>query len=146
MLNVWTDGSCLGNPGAGGAAAVSSHFAVCHGDSATTNNAMEIFAVIIALEKCLALGRLEVTIHTDSTYVKNGVEKWAANWEKNGWKTASGGVVKNQVGWKRLRELEKKMVNLQWKWVKGHSGDPGNEKADTLARKTAELFGDVNNK
>jgi ribonuclease HI len=105
---------------------------------------MEITAVIIALEKCLASGRLEVTIHTDSTYVKNGIEKWAANWEKNGWKTASGQNVKNQVGWKRLRELEKKMLNLQWKWVKGHSGNPGNEKADSLARGTAELFGELN--
>ena len=144
MLDVWTDGSCLGNPGAGGAAAVSSHFAVCHGDSATTNNAMEITAVIVALEKCLSMGRLEATIHTDSTYVKNGIEKWVQNWEKNGWKTASGQDVKNRAIWMRLRGLTRKMVNLQWRWVKGHSGDPGNERADSLARRAAELFGELN--
>jgi ribonuclease HI len=143
MIDVWTDGSCLGNPGAGGAAAISSNFAVCHGDSATTNNAMEITAVIIALEKCLAAGMLEATIHTDSTYVKNGIEKWVKKWEMNGWKTAAGQPVKNQTIWKRLRSLTQKMINLQWKWVKGHSGDPGNEKADTLARKTAENFGGI---
>jgi ribonuclease HI len=113
---------------------------VCHGDSATTNNAMEITAVIIALEKCLALGRLEATIHTDSMYVKNGIESWVQNWERNGWKTASGGAVRNRAIWVRLRELTQRMANLRWRWVKGHSGDPGNEKADTLARQTAELF------
>lgn len=143
MIDVWTDGSCLGNPGAGGCAAVSSHFTVCKGDSATTNNAMEITAVIIALKKCLALGILEATIHTDSTYVKNGIEKWIQNWEKNGWKTAAGQSVKNRTIWVELRTLTQKMLNLQWKWVKAHSGDDGNEKADTLARRTAELFGEI---
>jgi len=104
---------------------------------------MEITAVIIALKKCLALGIVEATIHTDSTYVKNGIERWIQKWEKNGWKTAAGQSVKNRTIWVELRTLTQKMLNLQWKWVKGHSGDEGNEKADTLARRTAELFGEI---
>jgi ribonuclease HI len=140
MLDVWTDGSCIGNPGAGGAAAVSSRFTLTYGDASTTNNAMEMRAVIIALEKCLVLGCHDVTIITDSVYVKNGTQKWMANWKKNGWKTATGTAVKNKELWERLDTLIHLMNIVNWRWVKGHSGDPGNEKADSFARKIAEMM------
>ena len=137
MIDVWTDGSCLGNPGAGGAAAISSNFAVCHGDSATTNNAMEITAVIIALEKCLAAGRLEVTIHTDSTYVKQGIQSWITSWKRKSWRTAANKPVKNKDLWQALDEA-REHHEVTWRWVKGHAGHPGNERADELAREGLE--------
>lgn len=133
-MKVYTDGSCLGNPGPGGWACVfESGEKLCGGDSDTTNNRMELTAVIRALEK-----NKHVTIVTDSKYVKDGIEKWIHGWKKKDWKTSSGTPVKNQDLWKCLDKLL--AFNTGWEWVKGHSGDPGNEKADTLARRCAEML------
>lgn len=139
MLTIYTDGSCLGNPGAGGWAAISYRFRVCGGDLHTTNNQMELRAAIEGLDKALDLGETSVKIFTDSNYVKDGITKWIKNWEKNNWKTASGSPVKNQKLWKRLYELSKRFLSLEWEWVKAHNGDPNNEAVDTLARRAAEL-------
>lgn len=146
-MNIYTDGSCLGNPGPGGWAALGSSlsdsgpfFKICGGDLHTTNNMMELTAAIMGLEKALDLGGKSVKIFTDSNYVKDGITKWIKNWEKNNWKTSSGSPVKNQKLWKKLLEVSKEFLNLEWEWVKAHNGDPNNEAADTLARKTAELI------
>lgn len=140
MFDIYTDGSCLGNPGPGGWAAISDNFRVCGGDSYTTNNIMELRGAIEGLTKALELGKLEVTVYTDSNYVKMGITQWIHGWEKKGWKTATGGDVKNQELWKKLLELSRKFLALKWEWVKAHNGDPKNEQVDALARKTAELI------
>ncbi len=144
-MKIYTDGSCLGNPGPGGWAALSDVesgpiFKICGGDLHTTNNMMELTAAIMGLEKALDLGGKSVKIFTDSNYVKDGITKWIKNWEKNNWKTSSGSPVKNQKLWKKLLEVSKEFLNLEWEWVKAHNGDPNNEAVDTLARKTAELI------
>ena len=140
MLDVYTDGSCLGNPGPGGAAAVCPKFEVTYGHCDTTNNRMEMYAVIIALEQCLALAEVFVTIHTDSSYVKNGIESWMIKWKKNGWRTATGAAVKNKDLWIRMSVLSERFTDLKWVWVKGHSGDEWNEKADALAVKISKVM------
>ena len=140
MLEVYTDGSCLGNPGPGGAAAVCPQFEVTYGHSNTTNNRMEMYAVIIALEQCLATGELCVSIYTDSSYVKNGIESWMAKWKKNGWKTSTGTLVKNKDLWIRMSVLAERFHNIKWVWVKGHSGDEWNDKADVLAVKISKIM------
>ena len=132
-MKVYTDGSCLGNPGSGGWAAVfSDGIRLCGGDGYTTNNRMEMTAVVRALER-----NPHVTIITDSKYVKDGIQKWIHGWKKNNWKTSTGTPVKNQDLWKQLDKLV--ADDTTWEWVRGHTGDPGNECADTLARKCAEL-------
>jgi len=133
-MKVYTDGSCLGNPGPGGWAAVFSDdsLKLCGGDGYTTNNRMEMTAVIRALER-----NPHVTIVTDSKYVKDGIQKWIHGWKKNDWKTSVGKPVKNQDLWKRLDDLVQ--CNTMWEWVRGHTGDEGNECADSLARKCAGL-------
>ncbi len=148
MLTIYTDGSCLGNPGAGGWAALGRpspsdlilSFKICGGDLHTTNNQMELRAAIEGLDKALDLGEKSVKVFTDSNYVKDGITKWIKNWEKKNWKTSTGSDVKNQKLWKKLSELSKKFLSLEWEWVKAHNGDPNNEAVDTLARKTAELI------
>jgi ribonuclease HI len=142
MLTIHTDGSCLGNPGPGGWAAISVRFKVCGGDLLTTNNKMEIRAAIEGLEKAIEFGENNVKIVTDSNYVKDGITKWIKNWEKKNWKTSTGSDVKNQYLWKKLLEVSKKFLTLEWEWVRAHNGDPHNEAVDTLARKTAELISD----
>ena len=137
MKDVYTDGSCLGNPGNGGWAAISDSFRICGGEIESTNNRMEMQAVIHGLKKCLEMGLLEICIYTDSSYVKNGITKWTKQWEINGWKTASGLAVKNIDLWKKMIKLSKKFLILDWKWVKAHNGNPMNEAVDTLARKVA---------
>lgn len=138
-IQIYTDGSCLGNPGAGGYAAIL-RFAetdkeVSGGFCLTTNNRMEILAVIEALnslkESCY------VDLYTDSQYVANAIEKkWLINWKKNGWKTANKKPVKNQDLWLRLdSQLEKHEVHFHW--VKGHAGHMENERCDILAREEA---------
>ena len=136
---IYTDGACSGNPGPGGWGVVMS----CQGrekemygfDPLTTNNRMELTAAIQALE---ALTRpVTVSLHTDSTYVLNGITKWLPNWQRNGWKTAAKKPVKNDDLWRRLTEAMRPH-DVNWVWVKGHAGDPGNERADALARRGIE--------
>ena len=139
-MKLYTDGSCLGNPGFGGWAAIcvndnnEAFFKVCGGDSHTTNNIMELTAVIRGLER---YGNGPITVYTDSQYVKNGITKWIQGWKRNGWKTAAGTPVKNKGLWEALDKLMTPFVNFEW--VQAHNGDYWNEKVDTLARKTAEL-------
>ena len=133
-INIYTDGACKGNPGNGGWGAIleyQNHKKEISGYADdTTNNIMELTAVIEALkslkESC------NITITTDSQYVKNGITQWIYNWKKNGWKTANKKPVKNKNLWISLDELSKKH-SIQWEWIKGHSGHPQNERADELA-------------
>jgi ribonuclease HI len=133
---MYTDGACSGNPGPGGWGAVlmagKHRKEMSGGERETTNNRMEMMAVIRGLE---ALKRgCSVAIHTDSTYVMKGITEWLDNWKARGWRTASKQPVKNVDLWQRLEQaLEDHEV--RWHWVKGHSGVPENERADELARK-----------
>ena len=136
---IYTDGACSGNPGPGGWGAVLSYGDVVRelhgGERATTNNRMELTAVISALE---ALKRpAPVRLYTDSKYVLDGITKWVPGWQRNGWKTASKQPVKNVDLWQRLvAAMEPHEVS--WQWVKGHAGIAGNERADELARQGIE--------
>jgi ribonuclease HI len=135
---IYTDGACSGNPGPGGWGAVLTSGNVTKelhgGEPATTNNRMELMAAISGLE---ALTRpADVTIWTDSTYVKNGITTWVKNWQRNNWRTADKKPVKNEDLWRRLVDLDNR-YKPTWRWVKGHAGDPGNERADELARQGA---------
>jgi ribonuclease HI len=135
IVHIWTDGACSGNPGPGGWGAV-----LRYGDSekelsgaevATTNNRMELMAAIEALN---ALKKpTQVKLHTDSKYVMDGVTKWIHGWKKNGWKTADKKPVKNEDLWRAL-EAATGRHQIEWKWVKGHSDDEMNDRADALAR------------
>ncbi len=134
-----TDGACLGNPGPGGWAALlrvaSRERELVGGEPMTTNNRMEMMAAIAALE---ALTRpCKVRLCTDSQYVRQGICEWLAGWERRGWRTASGAEVKNRDLWQRLRDAAKPH-EIDWVWVRGHSGDPDNERVDKLARSAAE--------
>ncbi len=145
-LVAYTDGACSGNPGPGGWGVLLQAFSdnkvvkereLSNGERLTTNNKMELRAAIAALE---ILDRTsEITIITDSKYVMNGVQTWLAGWKKNNWKTASKKPVKNEELWKRL-DLLCKQHEVNWKWVKGHAGDMGNERVDKLARSAMEPF------
>ncbi len=134
-VDIHTDGACAGNPGPGGWGAVLSYGGtsreICGGEADTTNNRMELMAAIRALETLTR--SVDARLHTDSTYVKDGVTKWMARWKANGWKTAAKKPVKNIDLWQRL---EAALVGhrVEWLWVKGHAGNPGNERADELAR------------
>jgi ribonuclease HI len=135
-VEIWTDGACKGNPGIGGWGAwlkAGGHEKELWGGEAhTTNNKMELTAVIEALA---ALKRpCNVTLHVDSTYVMQGITKWIHGWKRNNWRTADKKPVKNADLWQRL-EQETTRHTIEWKWVKGHSGDIGNEKADELANR-----------
>ena len=139
MLKIWTDGSCLGNPGPGGWAFVATdgtHTAERSGGEVnTTNNRMELMAVLRAL--AAAHRHSEVEIHTDSQYVKNGMQTWIKNWRKNNWRTADKKPVKNQDLWQKLDEAASK-IKIHWVWVRGHNGEELNERCDELARTAAE--------
>jgi ribonuclease HI len=132
---IYTDGACSGNPGPGGWGAVMTYGdtkkELHGGDPATTNNRMELMAAIQALE---SLSRpVKVHMYTDSKYVLDGITKWLPGWQRNGWKTAARQPVKNVDLWQRLvAAMAPHQVN--WTWVRGHNGDPGNERADELAR------------
>jgi ribonuclease HI len=134
-VDIWTDGACSGNPGPGGWGAVlrygGAEKELSGGESATTNNRMELMAAIQALEALK--GHVKVTLHTDSKYVMDGVTKWIHGWKKNGWKTADKKPVKNDDLWKRLDAARDKH-DVTWKWVKGHADDVMNNRADELAR------------
>ncbi|MBX3496128.1 MAG: ribonuclease HI [Parvibaculum sp.] len=134
-VDIYTDGACSGNPGPGGWGALmiwnGHEKEISGGEPATTNNRMELMAAIMGLE---ALKRgTRVRIHTDSTYVKDGITKWIHNWKKNGWKNAAKQPVKNAELWKRL-EAALESHEVSWHWVKGHSDHPENDRADALAR------------
>jgi len=138
MYEVYTDGSCLGNPGRGGWAAISKDFKLCGSQPNTTNNIMEMTAIIKALEQCKWMEKKEVSIITDSNYVKQGITSWIHIWKKNGWKTANGGDVKNKELWVKLDNAREKIAMIEWKWVKAHNGNPKNEEVDKLARECAK--------
>ena len=138
-IKIWTDGACSGNPGPGGwgvlLMAGTRRKELFGGAPDTTNNRMELMAAIEALNALKKASR--VTLHTDSTYVKDGLTKWIHGWKKNGWKTAAKKPVKNKDLWQAL-ESACARHEIDWVWVKGHAGDEGNEKADELARRGAE--------
>ncbi|WP_414652217.1 ribonuclease HI [Ideonella sp.] len=135
-VTIYTDGACKGNPGPGGWGAwmrAGGHEKeLFGGEAATTNNRMELTAVIEALSTLKRHCR--VAIYTDSEYVKNGITTWIHNWKRRGWRTADNKPVKNMELWQRLDALVQQH-QVAWHWVRGHTGDPGNEKADELANK-----------
>ncbi|HEX5803697.1 MAG TPA: ribonuclease HI [Azospira sp.] len=136
IIDIWADGGCRGNPGPGGwgvlLRAGAHEKELWGGEPATTNNRMELTAVIRALE---AMKRpVRARIHTDSQYVQKGISEWIHGWKRNGWKTSDKKPVKNADLWQELDGLAAKH-KLEWLWVKGHAGDPGNERADALANR-----------
>lgn len=136
MIDVYTDGACKGNPGVGGWGALivdgSLKREIYGGELGTTNNKMELKAVIMALRE-LSYGDI-ANVYTDSTYVLKGIQEWIINWKKNGWKSSNKKPVKNKDLWIELDQMSS-LFKLKWFWVKGHSGHPGNERADLLANK-----------
>ena len=140
MITIYTDGACSGNPGIGGWGVVilennKDAMFLNGGDDNTTNNRMELTAAIEALK--YFEGKQDITLITDSKYVKDGIQSWIKNWKNNGWRTAAKKPVKNKELWKELDELITKH-NIIWEWVKGHAGNKHNEKADFLARRYIE--------
>lgn len=141
MVEIYTDGACRGNPGPGGWAATlrfgDTEKELAGSEAATTNNRMELTAVIRALE---ALKRpVKAKVFTDSEYVRRGIKEWVAGWKRNGWRTAGRKPVKNQDLWQRLDELAA-AHDIEWHWVKGHSGIPGNERVDLLANQAIDAM------
>ena len=141
QVDIHTDGACLGNPGPGGWGVLLHWRGVerelSGGEPDTTNNRMELMAAIAALESLRE--PCEVILHTDSQYVRQGILEWMSRWIRRGWKTAGGAPVKNRDLWERLH-LAAARHQVDWRWVKGHSGDPGNERVDQLARVQALKF------
>ena len=139
MIKIYTDGSCIQNPGNGGWAAImlinNEKKSISGFKKNTTNNQMELMAAIEALKK-IPIGE-EVQIYTDSKYVKMGITEWIKKWSQNNWKTSSKKKVKNLELWKELSSISKKH-KIKWLWIKGHAGDPINEEVDVLAKKAAE--------
>ena len=134
VLKIYTDGACRGNPGVGGWGAILKYEnktkEIKGFSKETTNNIMELTAVIEALKQLNR--KCDIIITTDSNYVKNGITEWIHNWKKNGWKTANKKSVKNKNLWIELDNLANQH-HIKWEWIKGHSGHPENERADTLA-------------
>ncbi|MFC5301028.1 ribonuclease HI [Azospira restricta] len=142
IIDIWADGGCRGNPGPGGwgvlLRAGAHEKELWGGEPATTNNRMELTAVIRALE---ALKRpVRARVHTDSQYVQKGISEWIHGWKKNGWKTSDKKPVKNADLWQELDQLAARH-RLEWLWVRGHAGDPGNERADALANRGIDELG-----
>jgi ribonuclease HI len=135
-VEIFSDGACKGNPGPGGWGALlrygTAEKELWGGEPVTTNNRMELMAVIRALESLKRPCRVQVT--TDSQYVKQGVTSWMALWKRNGWRTAERKPVKNRDLWERLDQAVSRH-ELQWRWVRGHTGHPENERADRLANR-----------
>lgn len=138
---IYTDGACSGNPGPGGWGALLTYKGkdkeICDGEPLTTNNRMELTAAIVALETLTRPSH--VALHTDSTYLRDGITKWIHNWKRNGWRTSDKKPVKNADLWKRLEDAIEHH-DVSWHWVKGHAGHDGNERADELARRGMEPF------
>ncbi|MBY6189098.1 ribonuclease HI [Microbulbifer agarilyticus] len=142
QVTIYTDGACRGNPGPGGWGVLlmsgEAEKELCGGESMTTNNRMELMAAIQALQ---ALNQhCRVDLHTDSQYVRQGITGWIHNWKKNGWKTANKKPVKNADLWQELDSAIGEH-DVHWHWVKGHAGDPGNERADALANRGIDELG-----
>ncbi|MDH4188189.1 MAG: ribonuclease HI [Nitrospira sp.] len=135
MIEIYTDGACSGNPGPGGWGALlridNVETELCGGEPATTNNRMEMLAVIEALQSFSQ--PIEARVYTDSQYVQKGISEWIHSWKRRGWKTASKEPVKNEDLWRRLDVLASGH-KLEWHWVRGHNGHPENERVDALAR------------
>lgn len=143
-IDIFTDGGCSGNPGPGGWAfvALDGESLLSYssgGEASTTNNRMELTAVIRALETCKVLEAHKVRISTDSQYVKNGITTWIHKWKANGWRTASKDPVKNRELWEELESLCS-VFDIDWIWVKGHAGVKYNEMCDSLVRKEMEKY------
>ena len=140
IVDIWTDGACKGNPGPGGWGAwmrSGVHEKELFGGApATTNNRMELTAVIEALNALKR--RSHVRLHTDSQYVKNGITEWLSNWVRRGWRTSDIKPVKNDDLWRELQAAAARH-QVEWRWVRGHAGDAGNERADELANRGVEL-------
>ena len=136
---IYTDGACKGNPGPGGWGAWlrsgGHEREIWGGEAQTTNNRMELTAVIESLAALKTPSR--VTLHLDSEYVRNGITSWIHNWKRRGWRTASNQAVKNVDLWQRLDDLAQSH-QIDWRWVRGHAGDEGNERADALANRGVE--------
>jgi ribonuclease HI len=141
-IEIYTDGACRGNPGPGGWGVLliaGKHRKTMHGgEPETTNNRMELTAAIEALNALK--GASNVVLHTDSKYVMDGIREWMPNWKKRGWKTSNKKPVKNKDLWQALDEAAARH-DIQWKWVKGHDGNFGNEKADELANLGVDELG-----
>ena len=139
IIHIYTDGSCLGNPGPGGYGIVMKYKQhakeMSDGFALTTNNRMELLAPIIALEALTE--PCQVTLTSDSQYMRQGITQWIHGWKKKNWKTASKQPVKNVDLWKRL-DKAREIHDMDWQWVKGHAGHPENERCDDLAREAAE--------
>jgi ribonuclease HI len=142
IIKIYTDGACSGNPGKGGWGAIllyqDKEKTISGFDPETTNNRMELIAVIEALK--IIKKNIKIEIYTDSNYVKDGITKWIFSWKKNGWKNSKKQVVKNADLWQELDLLVQK-YNVEFFWVKGHNGDKYNEIADELARRA--IFKDI---
>ena len=147
QIKIYTDGACIGNPGPGGWAAIilqeKEKKELFGGEKHTTNNRMELTAAIKGLEFCDSqeekqLSLKEIKIYTDSVYLKEGITSWINNWEKNNWKTADKKNVKNVDLWKKLKDLVKSK-QIEWRWVKSHSGDTMNDLADKLAKEATPI-------
>ncbi|MFC6841305.1 ribonuclease HI [Xanthomonas theicola] len=137
-VDIHTDGACLGNPGPGGWAALLRYKGlereVAGAEAHTTNNRMELMAAIMALETLNE--PCQIVLHTDSQYVRQGITEWMPGWVRRQWKTAGGDPVKNRDLWERLHAAAHRHT-IDWRWVKGHNGDPDNERVDVLARNQA---------
>ena len=139
LVEIWTDGGCKPNPGRGGWAVVlrykGTEREMSGGEAVTTNNRMELTAAAMALE---SLKRpCNVVLHTDSQYLKDGITRWHTGWVRKNWRTAGGDPVKNMDLWRRILDAAKPHT-IDWRWVRGHNGDPGNEHADALANRGVE--------
>ena len=143
-VEIYTDGACKGNPGPGGWGALmvykGAEKELWGGEPNTTNNRMELMAAIMALETLSE--PCEVVLHTDSQYVRQGITEWMAAWVRRGWKTAGGDPVKNRDLWERLHAAARRH-RVDWRWVKGHNGDPDNERVDAIARTAAQQVRDA---
>ncbi len=134
IIDIYSDGACKGNPGPGGWGALlvagEKRREICGGEPDTTNNRMEMTAVIRALEQLKKPSH--VRVHTDSQYVQKGINEWLPGWKRRNWRTAAGQAVKNQDLWRELDQLNA-LHTIEWHWVRGHNGHPENERADALA-------------